>query len=150
MQCIYHYAEITAENNVYRQNKIYVVHMSQGSVGYRSISAARSWPQQQTCRPALLLWISGTEEWTVDRFMTLGIERHVDCIMCLSWVVKWMPVFFSYSVIVVYNFVYTCAGHLGSRVCQSQHFLVPLPQVKSSAQISHPRGGNLLATHTPV
>jgi len=102
MQCIYHYAEITAENNVYKQTKIYVVHMSQGSIGYRSMSAARSWPQQQTRRPALLLWISGTEERTVDRFTTLGIERHVDCVMCLSWVVKWMPVFFSYSVIVVY------------------------------------------------
>jgi len=50
--------------------------MSRGSSGYRSMSAARARPQQQTRRPPLLLSIDGTDRQTdgqtLDRFMTLS------------------------------------------------------------------------------
>jgi len=49
--------------------------MSRGSSSYRSISAARARPQQQTRRTSLLLSIDGTDRLTdgrtLDRFMTL-------------------------------------------------------------------------------
>jgi len=41
--------------------KIYAARMSRGSSSYRSISAARARPQQQTRRPLLLLSIDGTD-----------------------------------------------------------------------------------------
>jgi len=45
--------------------------MSRGSSSYRSISAARARPQQQTRRSPLLLSIDWTGGRTFDRFITL-------------------------------------------------------------------------------
>jgi len=53
----------------YSRTKIYVAHMprSSSSSSYRSISAARARPQQQTRRPPLLLSIDGTDGRTDTR-----------------------------------------------------------------------------------
>jgi len=52
------------------RTRIYAVRMSRDSSSYRSMSAARARPQQQTRRPPLLLSIDGTDRrtkghWTV-------------------------------------------------------------------------------------
>jgi len=54
----------------YSRTKIYAGRMSRGSSSYRSISAARARPQQQTRRPPLLLSIDGTDRRTDERTMT--------------------------------------------------------------------------------
>ena len=54
----------------YSWTKIYAARVSRGSSSYRSISAARARPQQQTRRPPLLLSIDGTDRRTDGRTMT--------------------------------------------------------------------------------
>jgi len=62
--------------------KIYAARMSRGSSSYRSISAARARPQQQTSRPPLLLSIDGTDGQTdgnieIKRQRIRGKDEHV-------------------------------------------------------------------------
>jgi len=58
----------------YSRTKTYAARMSRSSSSYRSMSAARAGPLQQTRRPPMLLSIDGTDRTdgrTRDRFMTL-------------------------------------------------------------------------------